>query len=106
MSCAVIYQSKYGSAERYAKWIAEDLGPRTVTRIEMQRQPKQITRTEIQKQPKTVTRAVTRTETRIVPKMFLMEKVKDITMDQAVPTMWGALQWALQRIDTLESKLA
>lgn len=26
MASAVIYKSKYGSAERYAKWIAEDLG--------------------------------------------------------------------------------
>lgn len=26
MASAVIYKSKYGSAERYAKWLAEDLG--------------------------------------------------------------------------------
>lgn len=31
-------------------------------------------------------------ETRETPKMFLMEKVKNITMSEATPTLWGALQ--------------
>jgi hypothetical protein len=40
-----------------------------------------------------------------VEKTFLMKDVKDITMTEAVPTLWGALQWALGRIDELSQEV-
>lgn len=39
-----------------------------------------------------------------VPKMFLMEDVKDITMTEALPTLWGAVQDLIERIELLERK--
>jgi hypothetical protein len=47
----------------------------------------------------------TRVETRSVAKMFLMKAVKDITMTEAIPTLWGAVQYLLNRIETLEGEL-
>lgn len=43
---------------------------------------------------------------RQVPKMFLMENVKDITMTEAIPTLWGAMQYAIQKLEDLEGKMA
>jgi hypothetical protein len=39
---------------------------------------------------------------RLVPKMFLLEDVKDITMTEAVPTLWGAVQRLIQSVEELE----
>jgi len=39
-------------------------------------------------------------------KTFVMEGVKDITMTEALPTLWGAVQALLTRIEFLENKIA
>jgi hypothetical protein len=38
-------------------------------------------------------------------KMFLMEGVKDVTMTEALPTLWGAVQALLAKVETLESEI-
>jgi hypothetical protein len=38
-------------------------------------------------------------------KMFLMEGVKDITMTEALPTLWGAVQALLAKVETLENEI-
>lgn len=43
--------------------------------------------------------------TRKVPKQFTMEKVKDITMTEALPTLWGALQYVIEKLEKIENKV-
>ena len=47
----------------------------------------------------------TTTSTRKIEKMFLMEDVKDITMTEAIPTLWGAVQELMQKVERLEREL-
>lgn len=39
------------------------------------------------------------------PKMFTLKDVKSITMTEALPTLWGAVQALLQRVEYLEATL-
>lgn len=39
---------------------------------------------------------------RTVRKMFLLENVKDITMTEALPTLWGAVQALIQEVEQLK----
>ncbi|PWT79180.1 MAG: hypothetical protein C5B60_00075 [Chloroflexi bacterium] len=41
-----------------------------------------------------------------VPEKFKIEGVKSLNMDQALPTLWGAVQRMIQEIDSLERRLA
>jgi hypothetical protein len=41
-----------------------------------------------------------------VPEMFKIEKIKSLTMDQGLPTLWGATQRLIQRVEELESEVA
>lgn len=47
---------------------------------------------------------VSKVVTRKVPQMFLMTDVKDLTMTEAVPTLWGAMQALIARLEALEGK--
>lgn len=47
---------------------------------------------------------VTKTVTKKVEKMFLMADVKDLTMTEAMPTLWGAMQALIARVEELEKK--
>lgn len=38
------------------------------------------------------------------PEMFLMKHMKSLTMDQGLPTLWGAVQRLIQRVEELEEK--
>ncbi|GHU56710.1 hypothetical protein AGMMS49975_20550 [Clostridia bacterium] len=39
------------------------------------------------------------------PRTFLMENVKEITMTEAVPTLWGAVQALIAKIAAIEAQL-
>lgn len=43
-------------------------------------------------------------ENRTIEKMFLMKDVKDITMTEATPALWGAVQWLVKKVEELEGK--
>jgi hypothetical protein len=45
-----------------------------------------------------------KTSTRTVAKMFLIKDVKDITMTEAIPTLWGAVQELMAKVEKLEQK--
>lgn len=44
------------------------------------------------------------TEPRMKKKMFLLEQVKTISMEMAIPTLWGAVQALTKRLQALEEK--
>jgi len=48
---------------------------------------------------------VERVKVRQVEKKFLMEDVKLLTMTEAIPTLWGAVQCLLQKVENLESEI-
>lgn len=55
--------------------------------------------TELDKNGKEITKETKRE----VQKMFLMKDVKDITMTEALPTLWGAVQSLIRRVEQLEN---
>lgn len=48
---------------------------------------------------------ITKTVKSQIKKMFLMQDVKDITMTEALPTLWGAVQSLMAKVENLEVKL-
>ena len=62
--------------------------------------------TRKEKRTRPLEKRVKLTRKRKVEKMFKMEDVKEITMTEAVPTLWGAVQYLIREIEELKSKEA